>query len=132
MQTKNDQPLLRSAYNKSSKNRTIRALLNEIINDTTSTNPNDTTSTNPNFNDFFSQQCKLVINNSVLPTFTFFIGKQLIKNYRPISLLPICGKILEKIIDNNLYAYLHRNNLVTKNQSGFHPRFYNQPTIISS
>ena len=28
--------------------------------------------------------------------------KQLIKNYRPISLLLICGKILEKIIFNNL------------------------------
>ena len=25
-------------------------------------------------------------------------NKQLIKNYRPISLLPICGKVLEKII----------------------------------
>ena len=29
------------AYNKSSKNPKIRALLNEIINDTTSTNPNE-------------------------------------------------------------------------------------------
>ena len=47
--------------------------------------------------------------------------KQLIKNYRPISLLPICGKILEKIIFNDLYAYLHTNNLITKNQSGFRP-----------
>jgi len=47
--------------------------------------------------------------------------KQLIKNYRPISLLPICGKILEKIIFNNLYSYLHGNNLITKNQSGFRP-----------
>ena len=46
-------------------------------------------------------------------------NKQLIKNYRPISLLPICGKILEKIIFDNLYAYLHRNNIITKNQSGF-------------
>ena len=140
------------------------------------------------FNDFFSQQCKLVINNSVLPTFTFFTDKrinyvtidndqiilpirkidpkkatgsdgisgqmlllciesvilplqiiftnilststypdmwkianvtpiykkgdkQLIKNYRPISLLPVCGKILKKIIFNNLYAYLHRKSL---------------------
>ena len=45
--------------------------------------------------------------------------KQLIKNYRPISLLPICGKILEKVIFNNLYSYLHTNNLITKNQSGF-------------
>ena len=47
--------------------------------------------------------------------------KQLIKNYRPISPFSICGKILEKIIFNNLYAYLHRNNLITKNQSGFRP-----------
>ena len=47
--------------------------------------------------------------------------KQLIKNYRPISLLPICGEILEKIIFKNLYSYLHTNNLITKNQSGFRP-----------
>ena len=47
--------------------------------------------------------------------------KQFIKNYRPISLLPIRGKILEKIIFNNLYSYLHTNNLLTKNQSGFRP-----------
>ena len=47
--------------------------------------------------------------------------KQLIKHYRPISLLPIRGKILEKIISNNLYSYLHTNNLITINQSGFRP-----------
>ena len=29
------------------------------------------------FNDFFSQQCKLVINNGVLPTFTFFTDKRI-------------------------------------------------------
>ena len=47
--------------------------------------------------------------------------KQLINNYRPISLLPICGKIFEKIIFNNLYNYLHLNGLITKNQSDFRP-----------
>ena len=47
--------------------------------------------------------------------------KQLIKNYRPISLLPICGKILEKIIFNRLYNYLTANRLITKNQSGVRP-----------
>ena len=41
--------------------------------------------------------------------------KQSVNNYRPISLLPICGKIFEKIIFNNHY------NLITKNQSGFRP-----------
>ena len=47
--------------------------------------------------------------------------KQSTKNYRPISLLPICGKMFEKIIFNNLYPYLNSNNLITKNQSGFRP-----------
>ena len=47
--------------------------------------------------------------------------KQLIKNYRPISLLPIRGKIRENIIFHNLYAYRHTNNLIIKNQSGFRP-----------
>ena len=47
--------------------------------------------------------------------------KQQVKNYRPISLLHICGKIFEKIIFNNLYSYLNANNLITKNQSGFRP-----------
>ena len=48
--------------------------------------------------------------------------KQQINHYRPISLLPICGKILEKIIFNQLYSFLTNNNLITKNQSGFRPR----------
>ena len=48
-------------------------------------------------------------------------NKQLVKNYRPISLLPICGKLFEKIVFNNLYLYLNSNNLITKNQSGFRP-----------
>ena len=47
--------------------------------------------------------------------------KQLIKNYRPISHLPVSGKILEKMIFNNLYDYFTTNNFITKNQSGFRP-----------
>ncbi len=47
--------------------------------------------------------------------------KYIINNYRPISLLPICSKIFEKIIHNQLYNFLTSNNLITKNQSGFRP-----------
>ena len=47
--------------------------------------------------------------------------KQLIKNSRPISLLPICGKILEKLSCNHPYSYLHTSNLISTNQSGFRP-----------
>ena len=43
------------------------------------------------------------------------------KNYRPISLLPICGKIFEKIIYNNLFEYLKANDILVKCQSGFLP-----------
>ena len=44
--------------------------------------------------------------------------KQFIKNYRPISSLPICGKLFEKIVVNQIYGYFSNNNLITKNQSG--------------
>ena len=33
-------------------------------------------------------------------------SRQLTKNYRPISLLPICGKLLEKIIFDEIYTHL--------------------------
>ena len=47
--------------------------------------------------------------------------KQIISNYRPISLLPILAKVFERIIFKNLYNYLTDNKLLTKNQSGFRP-----------
>ena len=47
--------------------------------------------------------------------------KQIITNYRPISLLPILAKVFERIIYKKLYNYLISNKLITKNQSGFRP-----------
>ncbi len=43
------------------------------------------------------------------------------KNYRPISLLPIFGKILEKLIYDSLYSHLVSYELLNPNQSGFRP-----------
>ena len=48
-------------------------------------------------------------------------SRQIKTNYRPISLLPICGKILEKIVFDELYSYLSQNSLITVDQSGFRP-----------
>ena len=47
--------------------------------------------------------------------------KQIVTNYRPISLLPILSKVYEKIIFKNIYLFLTSNNLISKNQSGFRP-----------
>ena len=47
--------------------------------------------------------------------------KQLVKNYRPISLLLIFGKISEKIIFNKIYHFLLEERLLNPNQSGFRP-----------
>ena len=47
--------------------------------------------------------------------------KQIIKNYRPISLLPVFAKVYERIIFMNLYNHCVNNNLITENQSGFRP-----------
>ena len=46
-------------------------------------------------------------------------NRQIKSNYRPISLLPIGGKILEKIIFDQMYSFLNVNKLISKNQSGF-------------
>ena len=47
--------------------------------------------------------------------------KQVLKTYRPVSLLSICGKIFERLIYNNLFEYFIKNNLISQNQSGFKP-----------
>ena len=46
-------------------------------------------------------------------------SKQLVKNYRPVSLLSICGKVFERLIYNEVYPYLIDNNLILSHQSGF-------------
>ena len=45
--------------------------------------------------------------------------KELVNNYRPVSFLPICGKIFEKVIFNKIYNFLLEESLLNSNQSGF-------------
>ena len=49
--------------------------------------------------------------------------KQIVDNYRPVSLLPILGKIFEIFIFNLIFEYLEENNLLCPNQSGFRPEY---------
>ena len=48
-------------------------------------------------------------------------SRQIKKNYRQISLLPICGKIFEKISFDKIYNHLCDNELLSPSQSGFRP-----------
>ena len=45
-------------------------------------------------------------------------NKQSLKNCRPISLLPICSKIFERAIFNEMLIYFTENILIPPNQSG--------------
>ena len=49
------------------------------------------------------------------------VDKQLIPNCRAESLLPICGKVFEKIIFTSLFVYLDNDNLFNSNPSDFRP-----------
>lgn len=42
-----------------------------------------------------------------------------VTNYRPISLLPILSKVLEKIVANQLTSFLENNKLLAESQHGF-------------
>ena len=45
--------------------------------------------------------------------------KEIVNNYRPVSLLPIFGEILEKLLFNSVIDFLEENNLLNSNQAGF-------------
>ena len=47
--------------------------------------------------------------------------KQMLQNYRPVSLLPICGKILERLMFNEMFEFFIENKLISSSQSGFKP-----------
>ena len=44
-----------------------------------------------------------------------------LKNYRPISLIIILAKVMERLVYKHIYNYLTDNNLITSHQSGFTP-----------
>ena len=47
--------------------------------------------------------------------------KQSPANYRSISLLPICGKIFERLLYDEKFNFFITNHLISANQSGFKP-----------
>ncbi len=66
-------------------------------------------------NGLFPQKLKLA---KVTPIFKKG-NEELIENYRPISILPIFGKIFEKIIYTRLYSFFTSQGLMQQKQFGF-------------
>ena len=44
-----------------------------------------------------------------------------VSNYRPISLISVLGKVMERCVYKHIYNFLAQNNVLTSNQSGFTP-----------
>ena len=57
--------------------------------------------------------------------------KQLLQNYCPVLLLPICSKIFEKIIFNPMLEFLEENSLLCPHQSGFRSSDSCQSQLLS-
>ena len=47
--------------------------------------------------------------------------KTLLKNYRPISVLPVVSKIIENVMHNQMMDYFTSNELFSSQQYGFRP-----------
>ncbi len=54
----------------------------------------------------------------------------ILKNYRPVSLLPAFSKLLEKIVYDKLMTFLKSNNLLYKHQYGFRQKHSTVHPII--
>ena len=53
--------------------------------------------------------------------FTKRVTSKILKNYQPISLHPITGKILERLLYDTMFEFFKKNNLISDDQSGFKP-----------
>ena len=72
---------------------------------------------------------KLWKHPHVLPLFKDGDKKE-VSNYRPISLLPILSKLLEKIVANQLTTYLENNKILSHNQQCFRSKLSTETALL--
>ena len=86
-----------------------------------------------------SQICNLSIKYSIFPPDCKIAKlKPLLKkgsktdpqNYRPISLLPLVSKIIDKVIHDQTQHFLDKNDIISRNQSGFR-KFFSADSCLS-
>ena len=57
-------------------------------------------------------------------------GKECLDNYRPISILPVFSKILEKLVYRRLIDYIDKNNILFSKQFGFRQKYSTSMALI--
>ena len=92
-------------------------------------------------NPYFSKQLTHIFNRSGIFPFRLKYAKVIPihkkgpstdpSNYRPISLLSVFSKILEKLMYRRLYAYLEKLNFFYPFQFGFREKLYSGNALIS-
>ena len=58
-------------------------------------------------------------------------SSDLVENYRPISVLPVVVKVLERLVHRQLYACLQEKTLLHSSQFGFRPGYSTQDVLVS-
>jgi len=57
--------------------------------------------------------------------------KKLVNNYRPISILPVFSKILEKIMFSRLESFISKHDILNKNQFGFREKHSTSMALLN-
>ena len=53
-------------------------------------------------------------------------------NYRPMSVIPVLAKVFERLIYDQLYHYLSKNNFLSCHQSGFRSLHFTLTALIEA
>ena len=55
-----------------------------------------------------------------------------VEDFRPVSISPVVAKLLERVVQWQLYAYLHKHSILNVAQSGFCPGHATQDVLVAT